>query len=82
MDNFATELLTEVKRGVRRWFIAFIIVTTLWFITIVGFVWYISLPVDSVEISDVTQDSGDGGNNIVSGGDIANGDTDSGENLG
>lgn len=71
-NTLATEMLKELKASSKRWFIAFIVVLALWFATIGIFIWYISLPVEEIEtteISDVSQDSG-GGNNIVSGGDV------------
>lgn len=51
MDNesLATELLREVKASAKRWFIAFLVVVGLEVATIVGFLWYISLPVEEVE---------------------------------
>ena len=45
-ETLASELLHELKQTSKRWFIAFLIVVALWFATIAGFVWYISLPVD------------------------------------
>lgn len=44
--NFATELLHEVKASAKRWFIAFIIMVVVEVLTIAGFLWYISLPVE------------------------------------
>lgn len=73
--NFATELLTEVKHSSRRWFIAFIVTLALWFATIGGFLWYISLPVDETTDTTVTQDAEDSGTNNFAGGDIVNGKT-------
>lgn len=72
--NLATELLHEVKASSKRWFIAFIVVLSLWFTTIAGFVWYISLP---VEVSDtqVEQQSDNNSNNLVVGGDYNGGET-------
>ena len=73
-NSLATELLHEVKASSKRWFIAFIVVLSLWFITIAGFVWYISLP---VEVSDtqVEQQSDNNSNNLVVGGDYNGGET-------
>lgn len=50
MDNetLATELLRELKASAKRWFIAFLVVIGLEIATIVGFLWYISLPVEEV----------------------------------
>lgn len=71
MDNetLATEMLKEIKASSKRWFIAFIIVLCLWFITIVGFILYEynSLPVedttytqtvDDIDSSDINQSIG------------------------
>lgn len=68
MDNegttLATELLAELKRSARRWFIAFLIMLGLELATIASFIWYISLP---VEDTTVTQEIDDGDNNTVVG---------------
>ncbi|MEG2230101.1 MAG: hypothetical protein RRY22_04930 [Bacilli bacterium] len=42
MDNIATEIIKELKSQSKRWFIGFIVVISLWFVTIGGFVWFIS----------------------------------------
>ena len=47
--NLATELLHEIKARARRWFIAFCIMVALEIGTIIGFMWYISLPQEIVE---------------------------------
>lgn len=52
--NFATELLHEVKAGAKRWFIAFIIMVVVEVLTIAGFLWYISLPVEEVSYYEQT----------------------------
>jgi cell division septal protein FtsQ len=65
-ETLATELLHEVKASAKRWFIAFMVVLVLWFATIGGFVWYLSLPVEEVVIE---QDSDNNGSNQVIGGD-------------
>lgn len=63
MDNqnevttLASELLHELKATSKRWFIAFCIMVVLEFATIVGFMWYISLPIDESVVS-VENDSG------------------------
>ena len=61
MDNekLATELLREIKLSAKRWFVAFLVVTFLWFTTIAGFVWYITLPVEEgTETTTVENDDG------------------------
>ena len=63
MDNqnevttLASELLHELKATSKRWFIAFCIMVILELVTIIGFMWYISLPVDESVVS-VENDSG------------------------
>lgn len=76
-DNFATEILKELKAVNKRLFIALIIVIVLWFGTIGGFLWYNSLPVGDTTISQEAEDSG---NNQVVGGDYNNGKTNDTDN--
>lgn len=79
MDNqrnevtLATELLHELKATSKRWFIAFCIMVVLEFATIVGFMWYISLPVD-----ELTIENDDGNANYI--GNDLNRDLNNGEN--
>ena len=60
--SLAYELLIEVKHSARRWFVAFCVMTVLEICTLIGFLWYISLPQEessikyAQEITDV-QDS-------------------------
>lgn len=58
MDNneLATELLKEVKASAKRWFIAFCIMIGLELATIIGFMWYITLPVDETVIEQEMED--------------------------
>lgn len=58
MDNekFATELLREIKASAKRWFIAFCIMVGLEIVTIAGFMWYITLPVDETVIEQGVED--------------------------
>lgn len=58
--NLATELLHEIKATSRRWFIAFILMCVLEIATIVGFIWYISLPTDEISV-----ESEDGNANYI-----------------
>ena len=67
MDNtenmtLATELLHELKASAKRWFIAFCIMVTLEVATIVGFLWYISLPVEEYTVTEQTMDDISGSN--------------------
>jgi len=67
--SLATELIRELKSTSKRWFIAFIVVLSLWFATIGGFIIYLSLPVEETVTETVTQDADDNGNNNYVGGD-------------
>lgn len=66
MDNehmtLATELLHELKASAKRWFIAFCIMVILEVATIVGFLWYISLPVEEYTVTEQTMDDISGSN--------------------
>ena len=50
MNRLATELLHEVKAQAKRWFTAFTLVCFLELITILSFMWYLSLPVEDVRV--------------------------------
>ena len=66
MDNFATEMLKELKANAKRWFIAFIVALVLWFITIGLFVWYINQPIEeTIETTEYTQDANTGDNSSI-----------------
>lgn len=67
--SLATELIRELKSTSKRWFIAFIVVLSLWFATIGGFIIYLSLPIEETTTETVTQDADDNGNNNYVGGD-------------
>ena len=67
--SLATELIRELKSTSKRWFIAFIVVLSLWFATIGGFIIYLSLPVEETVTETVTQDADDNGDNNYIGGD-------------
>ena len=78
-ETLATELLHEIKASAKRWFIAFCIMVGLELATIIGFMWYISLPVeegttsqtiDDIDNSEIRQIAGD-----------YNGESDSENNL-
>lgn len=75
--NLATELMHELKAASRRWFIAFLVVLGLWFATIGGFIWYISLPVEETTSTDISQEADNDGYNQVVGGDFIGSETDS-----
>lgn len=58
MENttLATELLHELKASARRWFIAFLVMVTLEIITVVGFLWYVTLPIEEYTYEQEIQD--------------------------
>lgn len=70
--TLATELLQEIQKSARRWFIAFIVMIVLEAATVGGFLWYISLPTEEYSID---QDTDMGGYNYAVGGDYTNGET-------
>ena len=76
--SLATELLGEVKASARRWFIAFCIMIGLEIATIVGFMWYISLPVEETSIEQTAEDNDDSDiRQFVGGDDDGKGTTES-----
>lgn len=78
--KLATELMHELKATSKRWFIAFLVMLGLWFATIGGFIWYISLPVEETTSTDIAQEADDDGYNQVIGGDLVGGKTESSGN--
>jgi len=79
-ETLATELLKELKASAKRWFIAFCIMVGLELATIIGFMWYISLPTE-----DISVENSDGNANYIGNdmnGDINNGESDSKEESG
>lgn len=67
--TLATEMLHEIKRASRRWFIAFIVMCVLEVCTILFFIWYISLPTNVSETTTVEQHSDNESTNNYIGGD-------------
>ena len=63
-NSLATELLHEVKSSAKRWFIAFCIMVGLEIATIIGFMWYISLPTSDYSVS---QESDNNSVNVLEG---------------
>ena len=61
-NKLATELLHELKASAKRWFIAFLVMIGLEIATIIGFMWYISLPAEEY---GVTVENDDGNANYV-----------------
>ena len=68
-ENLASELLHEIKAQSKRWFIAFCVMVVLEIATIVGFMWYITLPIEEIT---VTQESSDESSNQFVEGDYSN----------
>lgn len=68
-ETLATELLKELKANGKRWFRAFIIMVVLEIATIIGFLWYISLPVEEYSEYTIDQESDNASRNFVIGGD-------------
>lgn len=54
--NLASEILAEVKKNSKRWFIAFIIMVILEIATVAGFLWYVSLPIDQETVQIENED--------------------------
>ena len=65
-ESLAVELLHELKLSAKRRFIAFVIMVILEIGTILGFIWYISLPVEEYSVEQTTDS---GGMNYNIGGD-------------
>lgn len=83
MDNekLATELLHEIKASARRWFIIAVVELCIIVAVISGFLWYISLPVESDDVTTIENE--DGNANYIGGsvnGVFNNGKGDSKEN--
>lgn len=74
-EKFATELLHEVKQNAKRWFIAFCVMVGLEILTIIGFVWYISLPVEEGTITEQSVDGSDNTNLKLVGGNYNESET-------
>lgn len=77
MEKLATELLHELKTSAKRWFVAFCIMCGLEIVTIIGFMWYISLPVDEVSVESEAGNANYIGNDLN--GELYNGKSDSEE---
>lgn len=54
--KLASEILAEVKQNTKRWFYAFIVMVILEIATVVGFMWYISLPIDNQQVEIENED--------------------------
>lgn len=60
--TLATEIMHELKQSSKRWFIAFIVMCFVEVATILGFVQYISLPVEESTSVEQKADDVDGNN--------------------
>lgn len=69
-DTLATEMLREIKATSKRWFIAFIVTLCLWFATIIGFIWYITLPIEDTSYTQSVEDIDDSDIKQTIGGDL------------
>jgi len=70
-ETLATELLHEIKASAKRWFIAFLVMCFLEIATILGFLYYISLPTEEYNIE---QEADNGSfNNVSNQGEVTNG---------
>ena len=78
--TLATEMLHEIKMASRRWFIAFVIMCILEVLTIIFFVWYISLPTETLENTTVEQQSDNDSVNNYIGGDNNGGKAENNQN--
>ena len=74
--TLATELLHELKASAKRWFIAFCIMVGLELATIIGFMWYMSLPSE-----DISFDTSEGNATYIGDGNDIGG-FNNGENAG
>ncbi len=72
-DSFAMELLKGYSAQAKRWFIACMVILSMWLATIGGFVWYLyQYDFESYEM--IVEQDGEGVNNYIGeNGDILNG---------
>lgn len=71
-DTLASELLHQIKLNAQRWFVAFCVMVFIEIATIVGFLWYISLPVEEISIENQSGNANYIGRDLE--GDIYNGE--------
>lgn len=58
-EKLATELLSELKASAKRWFIIALAELAIIISMVVGFLWYISLPIDESTTTEQTMDDVD-----------------------
>lgn len=69
-DSFAMELLKGYSAQAKRWFIACMVILSMWLATIAGFVWYLQ-QYDFESYETIIEGTQDGeGINIIGGGNI------------
>lgn len=69
-ERLALEVLRESKAQTKRWFIIAVIELIVLILTIIAFLWYISLPIDTAS-NGVSQNSADSSTNQYVGGDYS-----------
>ena len=74
--SLAYELLVELKHSAKRWFVAFCVMVALEIATIIGFMWYISLPVEDISTQYEQEASDNSRNLIIQDGDYNGNETD------
>lgn len=72
-DRFVTEIFQELKNANKRMFIMLCVSLALELITILAFLWYISLPVE--DVYSIEQDADNSSSNQIIGGDYNGGET-------
>lgn len=76
-DSFAMELLKGYSAQAKRWFIACIVILSMWLITIGGFIYYLNQY--DFESYEITADGDSSANYIGEDGNIYNGGFNQGE---
>lgn len=80
-EKLTLELLREVKALSRKWFIAFIVVLVMFFVSNLAWLYAWNLPAEETTSTEVVQDGDNGNNNYIgNNGDISNGETDNKKN--
>ncbi|MBQ2663122.1 MAG: hypothetical protein IJP94_06240 [Clostridia bacterium] len=74
--TLASEMLAEIKRTSKRWFIVSVVELGLILAIIGGFLWYLNTPVAETTTTTIDQQSDNTSTNQVIGGDIYGGKTD------
>lgn len=57
--TLATEILQELRASAKRWFIAFLVMLAVEIGTVIGFLWYLSLPVEESTVTQTMQEVAD-----------------------